>query len=156
MLAVGAGFRVRCCNVGYLRVAAKMTDSGVTLPVHDEQRIVIAGIKKKGIGLAGDLLGLELAVEGFEDPVLEEVAVAGLYFAEGDAEAGGTGVEDHGFSFEGFAGFMDLEQDAAFFFERGGGFEEAALQAEFGDAAGDERFWRGFRSDLGVGVEGKT
>jgi hypothetical protein len=33
-------------------------------------------------GLAGDLLGLELAIEGFEDPVLEDVAIARLYFAE--------------------------------------------------------------------------
>jgi hypothetical protein len=32
----------------------------------------------KATGLAGDLLGLELAIEGFEDPVLEDVAVARL------------------------------------------------------------------------------
>ena len=36
-------------------------------------------------GLAGDLLELELAIEGLEDPGLEGVAVAGLYFAEDEA-----------------------------------------------------------------------
>jgi hypothetical protein len=38
-------------------------------------------------GLAGNLLGFELAIEGFEDPVLEDVAEAGLYLAKHEAEA---------------------------------------------------------------------
>jgi len=84
---------------------------------------------KIGDELAGDLLGLELAVEGFENPGLEDVAVAWLYLAVEEAEAGGASVEDDGFGFEGLAFIVNLEQDAVLFFERGGGFEETAQQA---------------------------
>jgi hypothetical protein len=37
--------------------------------------------------LAGDLLEFELAIEGFEDPGLESVAVAGFYFAKEETQA---------------------------------------------------------------------
>jgi hypothetical protein len=107
-------------------------------------------------GLAGDLLGFELAVEGFEDPGLEDFAVAGFYFAEEQAEAGGAGVEDDGFGFEGFAGIVNFQSDMALFFEGGSGLEEAALQAEFGDTSGKNRFGRVLGSDFGVSVEGKS
>ena len=67
--------------------------------------------------LAGNLLGFELAFEGFEDPVLEDVAVAGLHVAIGEADARGPGVEDDCFGFEGFSLIVNLEQDAVLFFE---------------------------------------
>jgi hypothetical protein len=110
----------------------------------------------KDTALAGDLLGFELAVEGFEDPVLEDFAMAGFYFTEDEAEARGAMVEDDGFGFEGFAIVVNLEQDVALQFEQGGGFEETALEAEFGDAAGGDGFRRGLRSDFGMGVKGKA
>ena len=59
-------------------------------------------------GLAGDLLGLELAIEGFEDPSLEDFAVPGLYFAEDETQAGWPGVEDYRFGLEGFSGFANF------------------------------------------------
>jgi hypothetical protein len=105
---------------------------------------------------AWDLLEFELAIEGFEDPGLESVAVAGLYFAEDEAEAGGAGVEDDGFGFEGFSGIANLEGHVALFFERGGGFEETALQAQFGHACGENRLGRAIGNDLGVSIEGKA
>ncbi len=49
--------------------------------------LVVGGNCDEEIGLAGDLLGFELAIEGFDDPVLENVAIAGLYFAEDETEA---------------------------------------------------------------------
>ena len=79
------------------------------------------------IELTGDLLGFELAVEGFDDPVLEGVAVARFYVAEGEANARGTSVEDDGFGFEGFSALVDSYEDVALLMERGRGFEEAAL-----------------------------
>jgi len=106
--------------------------------------------------LAGDLLGFELAIEGFEDPILEDVAVVGLYFAEDEAEAGWADVEDYGFGFEGFSGIVNLQGHVALFFEGGGGFEEAALQAQFGYTRRETRFGRVFGSDLGISIEGKS
>lgn len=106
--------------------------------------------------LAGDLLGFELAVEGFEYPVLEGVAVTGFYVAEDEAKARETGVEDDGFRFEGFAGLVDSDEDVALLVERGRGFEEAALQADFRDTAGNRRFGRGFGRDFGCGIKRKS
>ncbi len=109
-----------------------------------------------GDSLGGDLLGLELAVEGFENPVLEDVAIAGFDCAEDQADAGGAGIKDDGLGFEGFAVLVNPEENGVFQFKGGGGFEEAAHQAELGDASGESRAGGGFRSDLGVGVEGKS
>jgi hypothetical protein len=75
------------------------------------------------------LLGLELAIEGFEDPVLEDVAMAGLYFAEDEAKAGWTDIEDYCFGFEGFTGFVNLQVHLVLFFEGGSRLDEAAQQA---------------------------
>jgi hypothetical protein len=108
------------------------------------------------IGLAGNLLGFELAVEGLEDPVLEDVSVAGLYSAEGETQAGWADVEDDGFGLEGFSGVANLQQYLMFLLEGGRGFEETALQAQLGYPPGDNGFRRGFRSDVGVRVEGKA
>jgi hypothetical protein len=102
------------------------------------------------------LLGFELAFEGFEDPGLESFAVAGLYFTEDEAEARRTGVKDDGFGFEGFASLANFEQNAVLFFERGGGFEEAALQAQLGYARWENRLRRAFGDELGVSVKGKA
>lgn len=106
--------------------------------------------------LAGDLLGFELAVEGFEDPVLEDVAIAGLDFSKEEAQAGWPGVKDYRFGFEGFAGVVNFQEDLALFRKGRGGFEEAALQAQFGDTPRDNRFRRAFRSDFGCCVERKS
>lgn len=110
----------------------------------------------RGLGSAGDLLGLELAVEGFENPILEDVAIAGLDCAEDQADAGLPGVEDDCFGFERFAVLENPQEDAALNIKGGGGFEEAAHQAELGDTAGDGRFGRGFGSDFGGCVERKS
>ena len=110
----------------------------------------------QGWKLAGDLLGLELAVEGFENPVLEDVAIAGFDSAEDQADAGGAGIKDDCLGFEGFAVLVNLEENGALQFKGSGGFEETAHQAEFGDASGQSRARGGFRSDFGVGVEGKS
>ena len=106
--------------------------------------------------LTEDLLGLELAVEGFEDPVLEDVAIAGFDSAEDQADAGGAGIKDDGLGFEGFAVLVNLQEDGVFQCKGGGGFEKTAHQAELSDAPGEGRARGGFRSDLGVGVEGKS
>jgi hypothetical protein len=84
---------------------------------------------KRPARLAGDLLGFELAIEGFEDPVLEDFARAGLYFAEDETEARWPDVEDNCFGFEGFSGVANLHQDVVLLFEGGGGFEKTAKQA---------------------------
>ena len=60
------------------------------------------------VGLAGNLLGFELAIEGFENPFLQNVAIAGLYFAEDEAQAGWPGVKDYCFGFERFSGVVNL------------------------------------------------
>ena len=66
----------------------RRAEDGVKPPLQEELRaLVVGGNCDEEIGLAGNLLGFELAVEGFDDPVLEDVAVAGLYFAEDEAEA---------------------------------------------------------------------
>jgi hypothetical protein len=106
--------------------------------------------------LAKDLLGFELAVEGFEDPVLEDVAVARLDVAEDEADAGGTMVEDDSFSFERFTGIVNLEEQVAFQFEGGTRFDKAALKAEFGDTSGEHRFGRVCRGDFGGCIERKS
>ena len=103
--------------------------------------------------LGGDLLGLELAVQGFEDPVLEDFAVAGLDCAEDQAEAGLAGVEDDCFGFERFAVFVNAQRDTTFKIEGGGSLDEAAHQAEFGDTAGESRLGRAFGSDFGGCIE---
>jgi hypothetical protein len=102
------------------------------------------------------LLGFELAIEGFEDPVLEDVAIAGLDFSKEEAQAGCPGVEDYGFGFEGFAALVNFQVHLALFRKGRGGFEKAALEAQFGDTAGDNRFRRAFGSDFGVGVKGES
>jgi len=79
------------------------------------------------IRLAGDLLGFELAIEGFEDPVLEDFAVAGLYFAEDETQAGWPGVEDQRFGLEGFTGFANFQIHVVLFLKGRSGFEETAL-----------------------------
>ena len=107
-------------------------------------------------GLAGDLLGLKLAVEGFENPVLEDVAIAGLDPAEDQADAGWAGIKDDGVGFEGLAVLVNLQENGTLQFKGSGGFEETAHQAEFGDASGQSRARGGLRSDFGVGVEGKS
>ena len=107
-------------------------------------------------GLPRDLLGLKLAVEGFEDPVLEDVAIAGLDAAEDQADAGFACVEDDRLGFERFAVLVNPQQDAALRLKGGGGFDEAAHQAELGDTAGESRFGRAFGSDFGGCVEGKS
>lgn len=61
-------------------------------------------------GLAGNLLGFELAIEGFEDPVLEDVAEAGLYVAKHEAQARWPGVKDYRLGFERFSGIVNLQQ----------------------------------------------
>ena len=109
-----------------------------------------------GRRLAGDLLGFELAVEGFENPVLEGVAVARLYVTEDEAETGGAGVEDDGFGFERFSGLADSYEDVALLVERGRGFEEAALQAEFGHAAWKCSLGRAVGGDFGCGIKRKS
>jgi hypothetical protein len=106
--------------------------------------------------LAGDLLGFELAVEGLEDPVLEDFAVARLYFAEDETQAGWPGVEDHRFGLEGFFGFANFHIHVALLLKGRSGFEETALQAQLGHPRGETRFRRGFRSDFGIRVEGKA
>jgi len=107
-------------------------------------------------GLAGDLLGFELAVECYKDPVLEDFAVAGLYFAEDETEAGWPGVEDHRFGLEGFTGFANFQIHVALCLKGGSGFEETALQAQLGYPSGETRFRRSFGSDFGIRVEGKA
>ena len=111
---------------------------------------------RKGIELAGDLLGFELAVKGFEDPVLEDIAIAGLDFSKEEAQAGWPGVKDYSFRFEGFAGIVNFQEHLAFFRKGRGGFEKAALQAQFGDTSWDDRFRRAFGSDFGGCVERKS
>ena len=98
--------------------------------------------------LAGDLLGLELAVEGFEDPVLENVTIAGLDSAEDQAEAGLPGVKDDRLGFERFVVLVNPQQDAALRLKGGGGFDETAHQAELGDTPGKSRFGRAFGGDF--------
>lgn len=125
---------------------------------------MIAGLNPEGcdVGhataarLPGDLLGFELAVEGFEDPVLEDFAIAGLYVSKGEAKARGAGVENDGFGFKRFTRVVDRHEDVALFMERRGGFEEATLQAKLGDTPGKSRFGRTLGSDFGSGVEGKS
>jgi hypothetical protein len=135
----------------------RRAEGGVKPPLQEEPRALVVGRNcDKEIGLAGDLLGFELAVEGFEDPVLEDFAVAGLYFAEDETEAGWPGVEDYRFGFEGFSGFANFQIHVALFVEGSRGFEETALQAQFGRPCGEHRFRRGFGSDLGIRVEGKS
>ena len=106
--------------------------------------------------LAGDLLGFELAVESFDDPVLQGVAVASLYVTEDQADARGAGIEDDGFGFEGLSVLVDSYEDLALLVERGRGFEEAALQAEFRDTAGNHRFRGGFGCDFGCAIKRKS
>ena len=108
------------------------------------------------VTLTRDLLGFELAVEGFEDPVLEGVAVAGFYVAEGETNARGAGVEDDGFGFEGFSALVDSYEDVALLVERSSGFEEAALQAEFSDTAGKRSLGRAVWRDFCCGIKGKS
>ena len=79
--------------------------------------------------LTGDLLGLELAVEGFQDPVLEDVAIARFDSAEDQADAGGTGIKDDGLGFESFTVLVNLQENGVFQFKGGGGFEKTAHQA---------------------------
>lgn len=110
----------------------------------------------RGSELAGDLLGLELAVEGFENPVLEDVAIAGLDSTEDQAYAGGPGIKDDCLGFESFAVLVNLQVNGAFQFKGSGGFEETAHQAQLGDASGQSRARGGLRSDFGVGVERKS
>jgi hypothetical protein len=102
------------------------------------------------------LLGFELAVEGFEDPVLEDCAIAGLYVAEGETQTGWADIKDYSFGFEGFTGVSNFQEHMVLFFEGGRGFEEAALQAQFGHTSGENRFGRAIRSDFGSCVERKT
>lgn len=109
-----------------------------------------------GFGLPGDLLGLELAVERFENPVLKHVAIAGLDSAEDQAEAGLPGIKDDRLGFERFMILVDPQQDAALELKGGRGFDEAAHQAELGDTPGECRFGRAFVSDFGGCVEGKS
>ena len=108
------------------------------------------------LGLAGNLLGFELAVEGFKDPVLEDIAEAGLYIAENETQARWPNIEDYCFGFEGFTGIANLQQYLMVLLEGGGGFEETALQAQLGYTPGNKGFRRAFRSDLCVSVERKS
>jgi len=82
--------------------------------------------------------------------------VAGLDCAEDQAEAGFAGVEDDCLGFERFVVLVNSQQDAALKIEGGGGLDEAAHQAEFGDTAGNSRFGQGFGSNFGGCIEGKS
>ena len=69
------------------------------------------------VGLAGNLLGFELAIESFEDPLLQDVPEMGLDFAEDETQAGGASIEDYCFGLEMIAGIANLEQHEALHFE---------------------------------------
>ena len=129
-------------------------EGGLKPPLHGGATTFVFGGNMAG--LARDLLGFELAVEGFENPVLEDVALAGFYVAEDEAKARRASVENDGFGFEGFSGLVDSYEDVALLEERGRGFQEAALQADFRDTAGNSRFGRGFGRDFGCGIKRKS
>ena len=80
----------------------------------------------------------------------------GLYVAEDEANARRASVENNGFGFERFSSLVDSYEDVALLVERGSGFEEAALEAEFRDAAGDRRFGRCFGGDFGSSIKRKS
>jgi hypothetical protein len=102
------------------------------------------------------LLGFELAIEGFDDPILEDVAEAGLNFAKDEAQAGWPGVKDYRFGLKRFSGIVNLEQYSVLRLKGGGCLQETAHQADLCDVGGEHRFRRTLRSDFGVCVEGKS
>ena len=117
-----------------------------------------AETKRRGFKeeVAESTLEFELAVQGGENPFLENGAAIGIHVAKGEAHAhSGFCVGYGSFGFEVLVHMENFYEDGSLRGEGCGGLRVTAVQAEFGDAGGEGGGGRGFWGDFGGSVESK-
>jgi hypothetical protein len=98
----------------------------------------------------------EFAVQGGENPFLENGTAVGIHLAKGEAHAlGGFCVGYRGFGFEVLVGMENFYENGGLHGERGRSLGVTAEEAEFSDAGGKAGGGRIFRGDFCGSVERK-